>query len=65
MTIYIHLSVKFRAFFITFGNVDKWFNLHADSVTRKLAVVEDAAHSGVKRTIYEGRGVLLEVVTGF
>lgn len=66
MTVYLHLAVKFRALFVTFGSIDKWFALNADLVGRKLSTSDaDGAPVGIRRTLFDGRGVLLEVVTGF
>lgn len=66
MTFYLHLAVKFRALLVTFGSVDKWFTLNADLTGRRISTADaDGAPIGIRRVLYEGRGILLEVVTGF
>ncbi len=46
----IHLKIKFRAFFITFANIDETFDL-------SLAVPAVG-----RRVLYNDRGVLLELL---
>jgi|GEM_PF-6915337 len=49
----IHLKVKFRAFFITFASIDETYDL------ANLGLIVPPIG---KRTLYDGHGVLLELL---
>jgi hypothetical protein len=57
----VYLSVKFRAFGITFGSFAKALSIGLDTTSNKLSFGDGSAPSSGATTLVNERGILLQV----